>query len=359
MVQRLKERLKRLAKTMSGWPVIGRFVRIGVAIVRLPQFHAAFLDQNRQQHVFVTQQLPTLLETISDINSRQLRSEGARDNLVKSVPLALRRLTRDLVEIQKQIASMSQATEQRFDTVGQRVDATQDHVEHLSRSVGYLLGRVEFVRRELMYEMRYGPSAPSAHSESIKAKTAVIAAEKLAMARADHVRLNLGSGHVPLDGYLNVDRRALPGVDIVAEVDELPFEPGEIDEIFSAHLLEHFPKEQLTRQLLTYWHGLLKPGGEFRAVVPDAEGMIRAYSSGEYPFDRLRHVTFGGQDYDGDFHFNMFTVNSLSELLRNACFTEIEVVAENRENAGCKEFEIRARRAVPEDRVGRREHLQP
>jgi predicted SAM-dependent methyltransferase len=149
---------------------------------------------------------------------------------------------------------------------------------------------------------------------------------------------------VPLDGYLNVDRRALPGVDIVAEADALPVERGGVAEIFSAHMLEHFPQEQLRRELLPYWYSLLKNGGIFAAIVPDADGMTNAYAAKEYPFERFREVTYGTQDYDGDFHFNMFSTGSLSALLVEAGFTDVEIVAENRENGGCKEFEIRAKR---------------
>ncbi|SEA73840.1 Predicted SAM-depedendent methyltransferase [Variovorax sp. YR216] len=175
---------------------------------------------------------------------------------------------------------------------------------------------------------------------NVETETRIIAHEKVESAKENGIRLNLGCGHVPLDGYLNVDRRALPGVDIVAEVDSLPFESGQVSEISSAHMLEHFPQEELRRKLLPYWFSLLKNGGTFRAIVPDAEGMIEAFRSNEYTFDRLREVTFGGQDYDGDFHYNMMTTESLRTLLEEVGFSEFTVIEKNRENGGCKEFEI-------------------
>ena len=335
MAKLMKSQLRKIARMMAGWPVIGRFVSIGVAVIRLPQFRAAYLDLNHRQHVFETQQLPTLLQTVSDLNHRQLSSDNDRDNLVKSVPVALRKITRDLVETRGQLESVSNSMEQR-------IGETRGQLESASSSVGYLFGRVEFVRRELMFEMRYGASPASVEGEQIRAKAEILSPEKLAAARIERLRLNLGCGHVPLEGYLNVDRRALPGVDIVAEVDELPFEPGEVGEIFSAHLLEHFPKEQLRRELLPYFFNLLKEGGEFRAVVPDAEAMIREYSNGEYPYDDMREVMYGAQDYDGDFHFNMFTPISLNELLQEAGFKNIIIVESARKNGKCFEFEISA-----------------
>ena len=197
-----------------------------------------------------------------------------------------------------------------------------------------------------MFEMRYGASTPSNDNDQIKARAEILNVEKLAAARNERLRLNLGCGHVQLEGYLNVDRRALPGVDIVAEVDELPFEQGEVDEIFSAHLLEHFPQEQLRRELLPYFFNLLREGGEFRAVVPDAEAMIAEYSNGVYPYDDMREVLYGAQDYDGDFHFNIFTPISLDKLLQEAGFKKVIIVESARRNGKCMEFEISAFKEV-------------
>jgi hypothetical protein len=78
--------------------------------------------------------------------------------------------------------------------------------------------------------------------------------------------------------------------------------------------------------------------------VPDAEGMINAYVNGEYSFERVREVTFGGQDYEGDFHYNMMTIDSLTGMLWEAGFRDIRVLGKNRENGGCKEFDLAATR---------------
>ena len=61
--------------------------------------------------------------------------------------------------------------------------------------------------------------------------------------------------------YVNIDMRELPGVDVVAPIDQLPFDDGTVAEIHSAHVLEHFPQEDLQRRLLPYWRDKLRPGG--------------------------------------------------------------------------------------------------
>jgi len=446
MGKAIEAELRKFVRTLAGWPIIGRVVRIVVALVRLPEFKAIFLDYhyrqyafenqqlpallqtisdaNHRQHVFETQHLPALLRSISDLNHRQLSSDHDRDNMVKSVPVALRKITRELTEFRDRLEratvsmergidetrrrgeSVANLTERRIDelriqlervsatmeqrtneTRGQlegavismegrigelrkqleieassikqvlrenrsqleavtsstqeRVEDTRIGLESITSCVEFLIGRVEFVRRELMFEMRYG-AAPSGNGNGhpLETKSEILSPKKLAAARSERLRLNLGCGHIPLAGYLNVDRRALPGVDIVAEVDDLPFGPAEVDEILSSHLLEHFPQEQLNRELLPYLIGLLRPGGEFRAVVPDAQAMIENYANGSYPFGSLREVTFGAQDYNGDFHYNMFTPQSLAEALQAAGLRNVKLIEAGRRNGVCYEFEI-------------------
>jgi predicted SAM-dependent methyltransferase len=208
------------------------------------------------------------------------------------------------------------------------------HVETLA----WLMQRVETVRFEMLNELRYGQHAGG--SSSIEPR--VVNPDAL---EADVLRLNIGAGHIPMDGYVNVDMRELPGIDVVATVDDLPFEPGTVDEIYSSHTLEHFPQEVLRRQLLPYWASLLKPGGRLVTIAPDIEAMAADYVNGATPFDDFRDVLYGGQEYVGDDHFTGFTPESFSKLLLEAGFVSPVTVASDRRNGKCKEFEIAARKA--------------
>jgi hypothetical protein len=192
----------------------------------------------------------------------------------------------------------------------------------------------------MLYEIKYGRRSSGSSEPHVEAR--IVALKKVAAARQFGLKLNLGCGHIPLEEYVNVDRRELPGVDVVADVEDLPCEEGGVLEISSAHLLEHFPQEMLRRRLLPFWRTLLMPGGVFRAVVPDGEAMLTGVAAGSYSFSNFREVLFGAQDYDGDFHFNLFTPDSLCGLLEDAGFKEIHVNARARPNGKCFEFEVSA-----------------
>lgn len=219
------------------------------------------------------------------------------------------------------------------------LQAKAQGLDGLYQTAEWLTHRIETVRAEMLHELRYGPA--KRQPERVEAR--IVDASALS-GDGSLPRLNLGCGHVALNGYVNVDVRELPGVDVVAPVDSLPFGPDGVAEIFSAHVLEHFPQVALERQLLPYWFGLLAPGGTFRAVVPDVDAMFDQYRAGEISFDNLREVVYGGQEYDGDFHHTAFTPASLAALLEAAGFVDTEVIARGRVNGACLEFEIEARR---------------
>jgi predicted SAM-dependent methyltransferase len=85
----------------------------------------------------------------------------------------------------------------------------------------------------------------------------------------------------------------------------------------------------------------LKTGGVLRLTVPDAEAMIDAFQRGDLPFEHLRSVTYGGQDYLGNFHYTMFSRESLRAILRETGFNVAEYTDVGRANGLCLEMEIR------------------
>ena len=215
------------------------------------------------------------------------------------------------------------------------------------RAIAAIAERVEFVRQEIMFEFRYAaPGAASGANRSAPPGVAHVERDEAALAAIDWdapIRLNVGAGNIPKEGYTNVDLRPLVGIDLVADLRGLPFDPGAVEEIYAAHVLEHFPEEELRRVVLPHWNRLLGRGGLLTVVVPDAESMLHAHAAGELSFDDLRLVTFGLQEYEGDFHFTMFSHASLSHLLKEGGFTDVEVVEAGRRNGLCLEMVVQAR----------------
>jgi SAM-dependent methyltransferase len=83
--------------------------------------------------------------------------------------------------------------------------------------------------------------------------------------RAD--KINLGCGRFPKEGYVNVDWMAMPGVDVVADLTELPlpFEDGCAELIELDHVMEHLSDVFGTMKEL---HRILRPGGKLVIRVP-------------------------------------------------------------------------------------------
>ena len=87
------------------------------------------------------------------------------------------------------------------------------------------------------------------------------------------VRLNLGSGNEPLDGYINLDARRVPGVSVVADVGHLPLRERSAGEVRASSLLEHFRDPYA---ILDEIHRVLTPEGTFIMRVPTPWSMAGA-----------------------------------------------------------------------------------
>jgi len=235
---------------------------------------------------------------------------------------------------QKLVARLFEAREE--------IKTTQRAVEGLRQEFGqFARGVAQFIEAAHSERKPQSNAAPNGTASATKAAPHLISPQRLS-AMGTNLRLNLGCGHLPLPDYFNIDGREMPGVDMIADVRSLPFHPGTVAEIYAAHLVEHFTAAELKATVIAGWHRILKPRGVLRIVVPDAEGMIQAFSRGEFPFESLREVTFGSQDYPGNFHYTMFSRESLRELLQSFGFTVGEYTAVGRRNGLCLEMEIKA-----------------
>jgi len=83
-------------------------------------------------------------------------------------------------------------------------------------------------------------------------------------------RLNLGCGRSPLSGWINLDCVDLPGVDVVADLNDcrktpLPFADNSVDEFYLSHVIEHITD---TLGLMQELHRIAKPDARLVARTP-------------------------------------------------------------------------------------------
>ena len=146
------------------------------------------------------------------------------------------------------------------------------------------------------------------------------------MQTAKQIRLNLGGGDIPIDGYITLDRKQNQ------EVYPLPqFADGTIDEVRASHVLEHFSQQQ-AQAVVDEWARVLKPGGRLRIAVPNFDwvstqrhAQVTTEDTGRVDMPDPLHFAYlmGGQTDPNDYHKSLFTPSLLSGMLTAAGLTDI------------------------------------
>jgi SAM-dependent methyltransferase len=94
-------------------------------------------------------------------------------------------------------------------------------------------------------------------------------------------RLNWGCGKHPQPGWINSDRKQVPGIDISCDIrDGLPLAEGSVDYAVSIHALPEVPYPDLV-PVLTELRRVLRPGGVLRLGLPNLERALDAYRRGD------------------------------------------------------------------------------
>jgi len=119
----------------------------------------------------------------------------------------------------------------------------------------------------------------------------------------DKLRLHLGCGETYLQGYVNIDlppdRHSVQThtrADVYADITELTYPSGSVNEIRLHHVFEHFDRPTALR-LLIEWYVWLEDGGMLVIETPDFELSARAFlkSKAENRHKILRHI-FGSHE---------------------------------------------------------------
>jgi len=130
-------------------------------------------------------------------------------------------------------------------------------------------------------------------------------------------KLNLGCGTNIKQGWINLDRSQLPGVDVVHDIEKLPLPFGEeqFDEIRCDNILEHIEYIPVLKDL----YRILKIGGVLSIRVPHFTSRNN-YADPTYKkrfsIDTFSFFVIGatGKDYYFDFHFSKIAYHKIKFL---------------------------------------------
>lgn len=93
----------------------------------------------------------------------------------------------------------------------------------------------------------------------------------------DRVRINLGSGHWKLEGWVNVDLDLASRPEVCADLSAgLPFRDSSADLMHSEDFLDQLELAP-ARAFLAECHRILRPGGVLRILTPDLRKMAHMY----------------------------------------------------------------------------------
>lgn len=244
-------------------------------------------------------------------------------------------------KIDNDIEKMDNKLEQYLNSSNERFTGDEEWSKLLSKRIDELDTVMYRLRNELFAEIKHSING----SEVLQAKNEIQpkvlpSYREYCNKNGDVKKVNIGCGTLTKFDYINIDSRELDGVDIVADVKKLPFDKNELDEVYAAHLLEHFEDETLEKELLPYWYSLIKINGKIRIIVPNIGEMAKQYSDGKIPFSQFKEIVFGGQEYSGNYHYTMFDEDKLKSLLEKVGFKKVTVISNKRENGLCTEMEI-------------------
>jgi len=138
------------------------------------------------------------------------------------------------------------------------------------------------------------------------------------------MKLHLGCGPCYIPEFTHVDVVPFEHVDIVSSIDNLGMvADGSAELVYACHVLEHFPRKR-TLPVLKEWRRVLRPGGMLRLSVPDFGVCARLYVEEQASLADVIGPLVGGQTYLYNFHYNIFDEPSLTALLEEAGFVDVQ-----------------------------------
>lgn len=144
------------------------------------------------------------------------------------------------------------------------------------------------------------------------------------------MKLNLASGQMYLEGYINIDNQSMyhgnMNVDKVADIFELEWEDNTVDEIILSHFAMYIGLETMPT-LLNRWYGWLKKDGKLLIETGNIKSIAKFILENNNP-DEINSANgvmqlFGWQTTAG--HKWAWCPETLADLMNKAGFEIIEV----------------------------------
>lgn len=152
------------------------------------------------------------------------------------------------------------------------------------------------------------------------------------------MKINFAAGRQTLEGYFNVDAVQHPDatkpLDLVYEmrfdncdlIEKMPLPDECADELFAAHVLEHFYRYDVDA-VLAEWKRLLKIGGRLILELPNLEACARNLLAGMRP-QMCMFGIYGDESWKSPYMIHRFgyTPTTLSGILADHGFKKIQVL---------------------------------
>ena len=144
------------------------------------------------------------------------------------------------------------------------------------------------------------------------------------------VRLHIGCGEIAAPGFVNVDARRYPHVQLVTRnLFALKMVPdGAASLVYMCLVLEHI-SFRLVHRVLVEMRRVLAPGGTLRLSVSDFDLVLAIYEANDRRPETIVGPLMGGQDYTFNYHYNVFTRDSLAAALGKAGFVNVRIWSPN------------------------------
>jgi|TARA_B100001971_G_scaffold205380_1_gene222768 SAM-dependent methyltransferase len=119
-------------------------------------------------------------------------------------------------------------------------------------------------------------------------------------------KLNIGCGRDIKEGYINLDKAKISGVDVVHDLDVYPwpFEDNSFDEVYGRDVIEHF-KDLF--KAMDEINRICKDGAVVRLIVPYWHSSGAFYPNHNYFFnvDGMKFFTDENRSYDHHYGFKL------------------------------------------------------